>query len=60
MDFSYVVMAFSFKTLVLYRKNGGNVNNFYEELIEVNTHQIFEIMLGDFNINALEPNSQVN
>ena len=52
-------MDFSFKTLVLYRKNGGNLNNFYQKLVEVNTHQIFDIILADFSINALEPNSQV-
>ena len=31
---------------ISYQKNGGNLNNFYEEL-------------DDFNIDALEPNSQV-
>ena len=31
-------MDFSFKTSVLYPKNGGNLNNFHEELIEVNTY----------------------
>ena len=37
-------MDFSFKTLALYRKNGENLNNFYQELIEVNTYQIFDII----------------
>ena len=50
---------FSCKTLVVYLKNAGNLNNFYEELIEVSTHQIFDIILCDFTINTQEPNSQV-
>ena len=52
-------MNFSFRVLLLYRKNSENLNNFYENLIEINTHQNFDIILGDFNVNALEQNSQV-
>ena len=52
-------LDFLFKTLVLFHKNGGNVNNIYEELINVNTYHVFDIILNDFNINALEPKSQV-
>ena len=52
-------MDFLFKTLVLFHKNGGNVNNIYEELINVNTYHVFDIILNDFSINALEPKSQV-
>ena len=52
-------MDFLFKTLVLFHKNGGNLNNIYEELIDVNTYHFFDVILSDFNINELEPNSQV-
>ena len=52
-------MNFSVRVLLLYLKNSENVNNFYENLIEINTHQNFDIILGDFNVNALEQNSQV-
>ena len=45
--------------LLLYRKNSESLNNFCENLIEINTHQNFDIILGDFNVNALEQNSQV-
>ena len=47
-------MSFSFKVLLLYRKNSENLNNFYENLIEINTHQNFDIIFGDFNVNTLE------
>ena len=50
---------FSFRVLLLYRKNSESLNNFCENLIEINTHQNFDIILGDFNVNALEQNSQV-
>ena len=53
------LMNFSFRVLLLYRKNSENLNNFYENLIEINTHQNFDIILGDFDVNALEQNSQV-
>ena len=52
-------MDFLFKTLVLFHKNGRNLNNIYEELIDVNTYHFFDVILSDFNINELEPNSQV-
>ena len=48
---------FSFSVLLLYRKNSENLNNFYENLIEINTHQSFDIMLVGFDVNALEWNS---
>ena len=32
-------MNFSFRVLLLYRKNSENLDNFYENLIEINTHQ---------------------
>ena len=35
------------------------MNKFFEELTEVNTHQIFDIVLVDFNISALKQNVQV-
>ena len=52
-------MNFSFRVLLLYLKNSENLNNFCENLIEINTHQNFDIMLGDFNVNTLEQNFQV-
>ena len=52
-------MSFSFRVLLLHRKNSENLNNFYENLIEINTHQNVDIILGDFNVYALEQNSQV-
>ena len=52
-------MNLSFRVVLLYRKNSENLNNFYENLIEINTHQNFDIILGDFSVNALEQNSQV-
>ena len=48
---------FSFSVLLLYRKNSENLSNFYENLIEINTHQSFDIMLVGFDVNALEWNS---
>ena len=45
--------------LLLYCENSENLNNFYENLIEINTHQNFDIILGYFNVNALEQSSQV-
>ena len=32
-------MNFSFRVLLLHRKNSENLDNFYENLIEINTHQ---------------------
>ena len=32
-------MNFSFRVLLLYRRNSENLDNFYENLIEINTHQ---------------------
>ena len=52
-------MNLSFRVLLLRRKNSENLNNFYENLIQINTHQNFDIILGDFSVNALEQNSQV-
>ena len=52
-------MNLSFRVVLLYRKNSENLNNFYENLIEINTHQNFDIILGDFRVIALEQNSQV-
>ena len=52
-------MNLSFRVLLLCPKNSENLNNFYENLIEINTHQNFDIILGDFRVNALEQNSQV-
>ena len=52
-------MNLSFRVLLLCPKNSENLNNFYENLIEINTHQNFDIILGDFSVNALEQNSQV-
>ena len=45
--------------LLLYHKNSENLNNFYDNLIEINTQQNFDIILGDFSVNTLEQNSQV-
>ena len=42
-----------FSTLVLHRKNGENLDNFSEGLTEVNMYQTFDIILGDFNIDAV-------
>ena len=52
-------MNLSFRVLLLYHKNSENLNNFYENLIEINTYQNFDIILGDFRVIALEQNSQV-
>ena len=52
-------MNFSFRVLLLYLKNSEKLNNFYENLKEINTHQNFDITLDDFSVNALEQNSQV-
>ena len=52
-------MNLSFRVLLLCPKNSENLNNFYENLTEINTHQNFDIILGDFSVNALEQNSQV-
>ena len=45
--------------LLLYRKNSQNLDNFYEYLLQVTALQSFDIILGDFNINALEKNTQI-
>ena len=45
-------MNFSFRVLLLSRKTSENLNNFYENLIEINTHQSFDIVLADFNVTA--------
>ena len=52
-------MNFSFRVLLLYLKKSEKLNNFYENLKEINTHQNFDITLDDFSVNALEQNSQV-
>ena len=52
-------MNFSFEVLLLYGKNSENFNNFYENPIKINTHQNFDIILGDFNVSTFEQNSQV-
>ena len=36
-------MNFSFRVLLLYRKNSKNLNKFYENLIETNIYRIFDI-----------------
>ena len=45
-----------FKLLLSYRKNTENLNLFYGNLAEINTYQTLDI-LGDYSINALEPDS---
>ena len=52
-------MNLPFRVLLLYHKNSENLNNFFENLIEINTYQNFDVILGDFNVNALDQNFQV-
>ena len=53
-------MSFSLKILILYRKNSGNLALLYQEFVEINAGNTFNIILGDFNINFLEQNSQIS
>ena len=53
-------MSFSLKVLLLYRKNNGNLALLYQEFVEINAGNTFNIILGDFNINFLEQNSQIS
>ena len=46
-----------FKLLLLYHKNTENLNLFYENLGEINAYQTLDIILENFNTNALEPDS---
>ena len=50
---------FSFRVLLLCRKYSENLNNFYENLIEIITHQSFDIILVGFSVNALDRHSYV-
>ena len=52
-------MNLPFRVLLLYHKNSENLNNFFENLIEINTYQNFDVILGNFNVNALDQNFQV-
>ena len=45
--------------LLLYRKITSNLAGFYEHLREINFSQNIDLLLGDFNINALEPTSRI-
>ena len=44
--------------LILNRKITTNLAGFYEHLREINFSQNIYLLLGDFNINALDPTSQ--
>ena len=48
-------MDFPLKSLILYCKNNGNLALYYQVLAEINVDSTFSIILGDFNINAIEP-----
>ena len=52
-------MNFSFRVLLLYRKKIESLSNFQKNLIEINTHETFDIILVNLNVNTLEQNSQV-
>ena len=54
------LMSFSLKILLLYRKNSGNLALLYQEFVEINAGNTFNIILSDFNINFLEQNSQIS
>ena len=45
--------------LLLYCKITRNLAGFYEHLIEINFSQNIDLLLGDFNINALDPTSRI-
>ena len=51
-------MDFPLKVLPLYGKNNGNLVLFYQALAEINVNSTFNIILGDFDINSTEQNSQ--
>ena len=44
--------------MILNRKITTNLAGFYEHLREINFSQNIYLLLGDFNINALDPTSQ--
>ena len=44
---------------LLYLKISTNLVGFYEHLREINFSQNIDLLLGDFNINALEPTSRI-
>ena len=48
-------MDFPLKFLILYCKNNGNLVLYYQVLAEINVDSTFSIILGDFNIDAIEP-----
>ena len=45
--------------LLFYRKITTNAAGFYEHLREINFSQNIDLLLGDFNINTLDPTSQI-
>ena len=45
--------------MILNRKITTNLAGFYEHLREINFSQNICLLLGDFNINALDPTSQI-
>ena len=51
-------MDFPLKVLPLYRKNNGNLVLFYQALAEINVNSSSNIILGDFDINSTEQDSQ--
>ena len=53
-------MDFPLKVLLLFHKSNGTLELFYQELAEINANSTFNIILDDFNVNAVEPNSQIS
>ena len=45
--------------LFLYRKITTNLAGFHEHLREINFSRNIDLLLGDFNINALDPTSRI-
>ena len=45
--------------LLLYRKITTKLAGFYDHLREINFSQNIDLLLGDFNINALDPTSRI-
>ena len=45
--------------LFLYRKSTTNLVGFHEHLSEINFSRNIDLLLGDFNINALDPTSRI-
>ena len=48
-----------FNILLLYPKITTNLAGFYEHLREIIFRQNIDLLLGDFNINALDPTSRI-